>query len=187
MDCKHGFCRLNMTCFISVNPCCNLHWVWIINDGINEYQWMPWWCRICHKCQLHGHHVQNLRFVLCMPLRSYAHVLYCHQMGRKHPNPMIPPSWYPATRAFLRESALPVFSEELLPDAVSQNIFMIVTDIDINCIITICTADFSTHGRFITLGCWRKYHISALLPARRVQWMRLCWPAPMPIACPSFT
>lgn len=112
-------------------------------------------------------------------------VLYCHQMGRKHPNPMIPPSWYPATRAFLRESALPVFSEELLPDAVSQNIFMIVTDIDINCIITICTADFSTHGRFITLGCWRKYHISALLPARRVQWMRLCWPAPMPIACPS--
>lgn len=25
------------------------------------------------------------------------------------------------------------------------------------------------------------------IPARRVQWMRLCWPAPMPIACPSFT
>ena len=84
----------------------------------------------------------DLRLVLCIPLRSYAHVLYCHQMGRKHPNPMIPPSWYPAMRAFLRESALPVFCEELLPDAVSQNIFMIVTDIDINCIITICTADF---------------------------------------------
>ena len=41
-----------------------------------------------------------------------------------------------------RVSTFRFFCEELLPDAVSQNIFMIVTDIDINCIITICTADF---------------------------------------------
>ena len=25
MDCKHGSYRLSMVCFISVNPCCNLH------------------------------------------------------------------------------------------------------------------------------------------------------------------
>ena len=46
---------------------------------------------------------------------------------------------------------------------------------------------FSTQGKFNTFGCWRRYQMSALFPARRVQWMRLCCPAPMPMACPSFT
>ena len=45
----------------------------------------------------------------------------------------------------------------------------------------------STKGRFITFGHWRSHHLSALLPARRVQCIRLCCPAPMPMAWPSFT
>ena len=36
-------------------------------------------------------------------------------------------------------------------------------------------------------ACWRSYQLSAFWPARRVQWMRLCWPAPTPMACPSLT
>ena len=40
-------------------------------------------------------------------------------------------------------------------------------------------------GRFSTAGCWRSRHRSALVPARRVQWMRDCCPAPTPITCPS--
>ena len=43
------------------------------------------------------------------------------------------------------------------------------------------------NGRFITFGHWRSHHISAFCPARRVQCMRLCCPAPMPMACPSLT
>ena len=35
---------------------------------------------------------------------------------------------------------------------------------------------------FITTKVW-----IPLFPAKRVQWIRLCCPAPMPIACPSFT
>ncbi len=45
----------------------------------------------------------------------------------------------------------------------------------------------STNWRPRTLGCWRSHQLSALLPARRVQWMRLCWPAPTPMVWPLFT
>ena len=38
------------------------------------------------------------------------------------------------------------------------------------------------NGRPSTFGCWRRCQMSALLPARRVQWMRLCWPAPTPMS-----
>ena len=38
-----------------------------------------------------------------------------------------------------------------------------------------------------TFGCLRSRQVSALSPARRVQWMRLCWPAPTPTVWPSFT
>ena len=29
----------------------------------------------------------------------------------------------------------------------------------------------------------QRYQLRALIPASRVQWIRLCWPAPMPMAC----
>lgn len=35
-----------------------------------------------------------------------------------------------------------------------------------------------------TLGWWRNHQLSALSPARRVQWIRDCWPAPRPITIP---
>ena len=39
-------------------------------------------------------------------------------------------------------------------------------------------------GRARTLGWWRSHQRSALPPARRVQWMRDCWPAPIPMIDP---
>ena len=39
-------------------------------------------------------------------------------------------------------------------------------------------------GKARTLGWWRSHQRSALPPARRVQWMRDCWPAPIPMIDP---
>ena len=45
----------------------------------------------------------------------------------------------------------------------------------------------SINGRFITFGHCLSHQLSAFWPARRVQCTRDCCPAPIPIACPSFT
>ena len=45
----------------------------------------------------------------------------------------------------------------------------------------------SLNGRASTFGHCLSHQLSAFCPARRVQWIRDCCPAPIPIACPSFT
>lgn len=77
---------------------------------------------------------------------------------------------------------LRLLCKELLPNAVLQYILPLIGDIDIDGIVAVGTTDLLLKGRFITLGHWRNHHSSALEPARRVQWIRLCWPAPIPIA-----
>ena len=58
--------------------------------------------------------------------------------------------------------------EELLPGTVAEYIYTSMV------LSRSARRIPSTKGRFITFGCWRSHQMSALLPARRVQWIRLC-------------
>lgn len=81
-----------------------------------------------------------------------------------------------------------LLGKEQLPRPLLQDVLVFIRYIDIDGIVAVGTSDAlpwtEDSSRF---GHWRNHHSSALLPARRVQWIRLCWPAPMPIACPSLT
>ena len=45
------------------------------------------------------------------------------------------------------------FCEELLPYSVCKYIVVVIADVDVDSIVAVCTADFSTQGRFNTFGC----------------------------------
>ena len=79
------------------------------------------------------------------------------------------------------------FREQVLPDAVGQDVFVVIGDVASMALSRFGRRTSSRKGRFRTFGFWRSHQISALLPARRVQWTRDCCPAPTPMVMPSLT
>ena len=80
-----------------------------------------------------------------------------------------------------------LLGEEHFPSSVAQHVVVVFTDIDVDGVVAVGTANAWLKRQCHNFWFWRNHQMSALLPARRVQWMRLCWPAPMPMVWPSFT
>ena len=80
-----------------------------------------------------------------------------------------------------------LLGEELLPYAVGQYVVVVVTDVYVDGVVTVGAADFLYPGQVQYLRVLAQVPDVGLVSCQRVQWMRLCWPAPMPMACPSFT
>ena len=79
---------------------------------------------------------------LCNLHHSCAHVQYCHRMEKTHQNPAQHLSMYQPRTFLLTSQNLRLFSKELLPNTIGQYIFVIITDIDINCIVAVGTSYF---------------------------------------------
>lgn len=108
---------------------------------------MPSLCHIYRKYRSHDRLGRNRLPVRYIRHRFYEHVRCCHRRGRKHLSPVLPLSGCPATHVSLRGSALPVFGEELLPDTVGQNVFVVIADIYVDCIIAVGTTDLFDPGQ----------------------------------------
>ena len=80
---------------------------------------------------------------------------------------------------FLKGKGLGLRTKILLPVAVSANVLFVFVDIAVDNVISVGTTEsikerVSRKGRFRTLSCWRRNHVSALPPASLVQWILDC-------------
>ena len=126
--------------------------------------------------------------IYCTPLLRCA-ARCCRQRGRRRRSPRTRRSCV-AIQAFFSSlvSASGLDGEGVLPHAVGQHVLILVGDVDVDGVVPVGPAD-AVHER-------QGQHLGMLAqaascppcsPARRVQWMRLCWPAPTPMAWPSLT
>lgn len=139
---------------------------------------MPWWCRICFTCKCNymvitKHRAHWLVLWLHSLLCARSHIVT--KLRRKHPN-----QWcsHPAMLFCDKHWFLKYFE---LSDAVKQNIFTIVTDIDINTGYHDSPADFSPTQQIHYFGMLAQ--IYPFIALQDVQWMV----AGTDEACPSFT
>ena len=75
--------------------------------------------------------------------------------------------------------------EVVLPDALCADVFLVAVDVAVDDIVPVGRPRSGRNFSPRVFGCWRRNQVSALVPARRVQWIRDCWPAPTPMAWPS--
>lgn len=66
------------------------------------------------------------------------------------------------------------FREQILPDAVGQDVFVIIGDVDVDSVVAVRAADIVAERQIQDFRILAEHQISALLPARRVQWTRDC-------------
>ena len=129
---------------------------------------MPLQYRIYRKFQSHGHHAQNLLPEQYIPRHSCGARSILSPNGKKASEPNDTP--FNVQARFLSCQYFRFLSEELLPYSISQ--YIMIRNINIDGIITIGTTDLFYPRQIQHLRMLAQIQISALLPARRVQWIR---------------